>query len=231
MRTILILHIIGGAVGLLAGFTALGATKGSRSHRSSGRVFVYAMLVMALSGAAIAALTGVQTSVVMGLLTAYLVFTGVTAISPRPGGPRWALLAGAGLAALLAVALIDIGRRALTSPDGAIEGLPAPKAFMFATLATAASASDIRLVIRPRHDRRRRVARHLWRMCLALFIAAASFFLGQTQVLPAVLRAPALLAVPVLTPPFVMALWLWRIRRRPAPAETSTPHAAQVTLP
>lgn len=58
-------------------------------------MFVYAMLTMALSGAAVAAVTGVETSVVMGLLAAYLVFTGVTAISPRPGGLRWAWLAGA----------------------------------------------------------------------------------------------------------------------------------------
>lgn len=232
MRTILILHVVGGAVGLLAGFAALCTAKGSRSHRSSGRVFVYAMLTMALSGAAIAAVTGVETSVVMGLLAAYLVFTEVTAISPRPGGLRWAWLAGAGLASALTVALIDLGRRALTSPDGTIAGLPAPMAFIFAAVAAAASASDIRLVARPRHDRRRRVARHLWRMCLALFIAAASFFLGQTNVLPIALRAPALLAVPVLTPLLVMGLWLWRMRGRPVvPAETSTSHAAQAGQP
>lgn len=139
---------------------------------------------------------------------------------------------GRRLASALAVALIDIGRRALTSPDGTIEGLPAPMAFMFAAVAASASASDIRLVVRPRHGRRRRVARHLWRMCLALFIAAASFFLGQTNVLPTALRAPALLAVPVLTPLLVMGLWLWRMRGRPVvPAETSTSHAAQAGQP
>jgi hypothetical protein len=227
----LILHVTGGAVGLLSGFAALGTTKGSRSHRSSGRVFVYAMLAMALSGAGIAAVTGVETSVVMGLLTAYLVFTGVTAISPLPEGLRWTSLAGAGLASVLAVALIDIGRRALTSPEGDIEGLPAPMAFLFAAVAAAAGASDIRPATRPRHDRRRRVARHLWRMCLALFIAAASFFLGQTNVLPAPLRAPALLAVPVLAPLLVMAFWLWRSRRRPALAEAPSSHAVQVAQP
>ena len=33
-----------------------------------------------------------------------------------------------------------------------------------------------------------RITRHLWQMCVALFIAAASFFLGQAKVFPASVR-------------------------------------------
>ena len=77
----LLLHVAAGGLSLVAGFAALSTVKGSRPHRTIGRVFVYAMLTMGLTGAGIAAATGVETSVVMGMLAAYLVFTGFTAVA------------------------------------------------------------------------------------------------------------------------------------------------------
>jgi len=61
-----------------------------------------------------------------------------------------------------------------------------------------------------------RIARHLWRMCFALFIAATSFFLGQTQgspaqVFPEPLRQGAVLAIPVLLVLLLMFYWLARV--------------------
>ncbi|HEY8796026.1 MAG TPA: hypothetical protein VIM15_13895 [Gemmatimonadaceae bacterium] len=57
-----------------------------------------------------------------------------------------------------------------------------------------------------------RLARHLWRMCFALFIATMSFFLGQAKVIPKPIRIPALLALPVLAVLLTMLYWLWRVR-------------------
>ena len=61
-----------------------------------------------------------------------------------------------------------------------------------------------------------REGRHLWRMLFALYIAAASFFLGQADVLPEAIRIPALLAIPAFAPLLAMVYWLWRVlvRRR-----------------
>lgn len=214
MRTILLLHVAGGGLSLVAGFAALCTVKGSRPHRSIGTVFVYAMLTMALTGAFIAAVTGVETSVVMGLLAAYLVCTGLTTVSPFRSGRQWIGVAAPAVALALAIALANLGRRAVASPEGVIEGLPAPMAFVFAVVAVLAGVSDIRLLTGRQLRGGQRLARHLWRMCFALFIAAASFFLGQTKVIPPPLRNPVLLAAPVITPLLVMALWLWRNARR-----------------
>ena len=60
----------------------------------------------------------------------------------------------------------------------------------------------------------RRLSRHLWRMCFALFIASGSFFLGQAQLIPKPYRNFALLAIPAFAPLVAMAYWLWRVRRR-----------------
>jgi heme/copper-type cytochrome/quinol oxidase subunit 4 len=62
----------------------------------------------------------------------------------------------------------------------------------------------------------RRLVRHLWRMCFALFIATASFFLGQAKVFPQPIRIPALLALPVVAVLVTMLYWLWRVRTRRA---------------
>ena len=61
---------------------------------------------------------------------------------------------------------------------------------------------------------RRRIARHLWRMCFAMWIAAASFFWGPPRRVPELIRIPALQAVAVLVPIVVMLYWLWRVRTR-----------------
>jgi hypothetical protein len=51
-------------------------------------------------------------------------------------------------------------------------------------------------------------------MCFALFIASASFFLGQMQVLPAQLQVAWFVVPPVLAPLLVMGYWLWKTRWR-----------------
>lgn len=216
MRTILWLHVGGGGVALAAGYAALCTSKGSRNHRVSGRVFVYAMLAMSLSGAGIAAATGVDTSVVMGTLAAYLVVTGFTTVSPLGNYQSVVDLASGGVALILAATLSDLGRRALASPDGVVEGLPALMAFVFAAVAVMAGIADVRLFVKPSHRATRRLVRHLWRMSVALFIAAASFFLGQPAAIPQALRHPLLLAIPVLTPLVAMGFWMWRTRARQA---------------
>jgi hypothetical protein len=49
-------------------------------------------------------------------------------------------------------------------------------------------------------------------MCVALFFAAASFFLGQQKVMPAWMHGSPLLFVPALAPLVAMAGWLLRPR-------------------
>lgn len=177
-------------------------------------LFVYAMLTMGLTGAAIAALTGVYASVIMGVLTAYLVLTALTAVRPLPAAVRWLDKGAVAVAFALGVALVWAGFLALASPEGMMDGLPAPAAFVFGAVALLASASDVRVIRAGGVRGAARIARHLWRMCFALFIASMSFFFGQMDEIPEPLRIPVLLAPLVLAPLLVMAYWLWRVRVR-----------------
>src|SRR5438045_4379064 len=62
-----------------------------------------------------------------------------------------------------------------------------------------------------------RLARHLWRMCFALFIAAGSFFSVRARVakiLPEPFTTAPMRALPIVLLFGAMFYWLWRVRGR-----------------
>jgi hypothetical protein len=94
--------------------------------------------------------------------------------------------------------------------------------FIFGAVAMLAATGDIRMVRAGGIDGSRRTARHLWRMCFAMWVAAASFFWGPRGRVPEVVYIPALLPIPVLLPIVVMVYWLWRLRSTRRPGITAT---------
>ena len=215
MQATLAIHIVAGALALLFGYVALFATKGSRLHRKSGKLFVYAMLTMALGGFVVAAGRSVAPAINIpaALLTAYLVVTSLTTIRPPRSGAR-ALQIGALLVALgIGVSSFAFAFEAIAN-GGAREGMPAFPFFLFGTIALLASAGDLRLLRSGSPQGTARIARHLWRMCVALLIAALSFFIGQADAFPPALRIMPLLALPMLIVLGALFYWLWRVRLR-----------------
>jgi uncharacterized membrane protein len=207
------IHIIAGLLALVAGAIALYATKGSWLHRRSGLVFVAAMLVMSSLGAEMAAFGTKpnRVSVVAGLLTFYLVSTSLLAVRRTIDQAR-ALLIGFMLVALtISVFGFDIGIAGLNSASGQVDGLPAQPLLMFSTVALLGALLDARLLWAGNIEGAHRVARHLWRMTFALWIATTSFFLGQAKFFPAPLRKTALLAIPVVLVLVLMFYWLARV--------------------
>jgi hypothetical protein len=74
-----------------------------------------------------------------------------------------------------------------------------------------AAAGDLRMLMRGEISGTARLARHLWRMCFAWFIATGSFFLGQQQVIPPALRKQALLVPLAIMPLVLLIYWLMRL--------------------
>jgi uncharacterized membrane protein len=211
VRLILAPHIVAGGLGIVAGFVALWAAKGSRLHRKSGMIFVYAMLVLSSSGALMAMTWRPNTGNVMaGVLTFYLVLTAVLTV--RRSAP-W-LDVGAMLVGLAGgLSGIALGFDAIAR-GGIRQGIPAPVFFIFGAIGLLAITGDVRMIRSGGLRGGPRLARHLWRMCLGLLIAAASFFLGPPGRVPELIRIPALLPVPVVVPLLAMFYWLWRVRIR-----------------
>jgi len=89
-------------------------------------------------------------------------------------------------------------------------GYPPPLYFVFGSVALMAAAGDMRMIHLGSLQGRRRIVRHLWRMCFATFIATGSFFLGQAKVFPESIRIVPLLAIPAVAPVVLMLYWLAR---------------------
>ncbi|MDF2771995.1 MAG: hypothetical protein K0S86_1489 [Geminicoccaceae bacterium] len=118
------------------------------------------------------------------------------------------------LALGVGTASLALGFVTLASATGTMDGLPPFPFFMFGVTGLLASIGDMRVLRSGGVRGSARLVRHLWRMCWALWIAAASFFLGQADELPEAVRIPALLAIPVVIPVLAMLYWLWRVRVR-----------------
>lgn len=85
--------------------------------------------------------------------------------------------------------------------------------FFMSSVALLAGVGDIRMLMRCGVLGTKRIVRHLWRMCFALFIATGSFFLGQgSKVFPAFIIKSNVLFVPAILPLFLLIFWLSRVR-------------------
>jgi hypothetical protein len=202
------LHVFAGTVVLASGALALFVQKGGRLHGASGMAFVYAMLFLSSSGAVMAALKPQRVSVIAGALTFYLVTTALLTVRRRGAGSRWIELGALLVALALAIASLRLGFEAADAATGQIEGLPAASAFVLGAVAALAALGDLRMLTRG-IEGAQRIARHLWRMCFALLIAAASLFL--TRVGPEPLREGILPGIPVLLVLLIMVYWLRRV--------------------
>jgi uncharacterized membrane protein len=215
MTPLLPIHVAAASLALVTGVIALSAKKGGWLHRKSGVVFVYAMLAMSASALVAALIRGQVTNVIAALTTAYLVATGLLTV--RRGSValgRWdvGLMAGA---FLLGVTCLTAAIVAFASPSHTIFGFPFFPFLLFAVLSLSGAAGDLRVIRSGALRAGRRLARHLWRMCMGLFIAAASFFSIRARVaaiFPESLTTPLARAVPVILVLVAMVYWLWRLR-------------------
>jgi uncharacterized membrane protein len=209
--SLLPVHIIAGSIAIISGFVSVFAIKGLKLHRKSGMLFVYSMLVLALTGAAIATLKHQPASIIGGLLAFYLVTTAFLAVRPRDYWFRLIHVAAFAFGASVSAFAFKIGFDALQSATGTSQGVPAGMLFFFATIALLGALGDARMLVTGGLQGPQRIARHLWRMCFSLFIASGSFFLGQAKVIPKPIRILPLLAIPALLPLVLLLYWLARV--------------------
>ena len=209
-EAILVLHISGGTAGVLAGGVALLSEKGGKLHRAAGNVFFVSMLLMAGIGAGAAPFLPQRPSIVAGLLTFYLVATSWATVRRKEGMiGRFefiALVFVGGIIALSAFVRWQAGDRLV------IDHEPTASLYAFMSLSAVAAAGDLHVILRRGILGSARIARHLWRMCTAFLIAAASFFLGQPQIMPALLRGSPVLFLPEILILGSMVFWLIWIR-------------------
>ena len=213
---------------MLAGAVALAVRKGSRPHRLAGHAFFVSMLFMTAIGASVSPFLTAPDGgprwfdALAGTLAFYLVASGWATVRRRPGTTGRFEIAAFLFAALAAAAAAVLGAQAATSPGATLAGYGPEGYYFFAGLLALGAGFDLRLILRGGIAGTPRIARHVWRLGLALFIAAGAFFFGQQQVMPEFIRGSPLLSIPPFAVLGLMAFWLVRLRldrlRRRPPA-------------
>jgi hypothetical protein len=209
---ILLLHIASGTLGMLSGFVAVSLRKGSRRHGLAGDVFVISMMSLAATGVYLAALKHQPGNILGGTLTFYLVTTAWLTARRKDAGTG--IFDWGALLIVLAVTATEVtlGLEAAFSPTGLKYNYPPGPYFFLGSVALLATVGDVRMLVRGGISGTQRLARHLWRMCFALFIAAASIFLARQQIFPALLQRTGVLVFLSVLPLLLMIFWLLRVR-------------------
>jgi len=221
------IHIAAGGLAIVLGAVALFVKKGGTIHRRSGLLFVYAMLVMGTSASILGLRNGFTDGNVMGgLIAVYFVGTALTTV--RLASPWTRRINAAALTLALGLALVAMvgGVRDVNSHGVSPGGVPfrtiGVMSFVLAAVLLLAAIGDVRIMRIGLHRGGPRLARHLWRMCFALFIAAGSCFSIRTRVatvLPEPFTTGPMRALPILLLFGAMFYWLRRVRgRRTLPA-------------
>lgn len=222
---ILLVHICAGTLGLLSGAAAISFRKGSRPHVLAGRVFVVSMLTMAAGAAYLAVVRHQPNNLGGGILTFYLIGTAwLTARRPDGETSRldWVALL---IPLTLGILTWMSGAEKMRAPGPPEDGVPAGMHFFMGSVALLASIGDVRMLVGGGVFGTKRIARHLWRMCFGLFIAAGSFFLGPSNrplrllssvglgrhLSPAIFSTGLYLFLSVL-PLILLIFWLIRVR-------------------
>src|SRR6267143_422674 len=178
---ILIVHICGGTLGLLSGTAAMSFRKGSPRHVLAGRIFVASMLTMGALAAYLAITRHQPNNIGGGILTFYLI--GTAWLTARRKDGETSRLDWVALLIPLANGILSwmTGVKVLRSGHSSLDGVPVGMILFMGSVCLLAAAGDVRMLVRGGVFGAKRIARHLWRMCFGLLIAAGSFFFGGAK--------------------------------------------------
>ena len=215
-----VLHVGSGFVALVSGSIAVCARKGRLLHRRAGNVFFAAMLVMAAFAAYLAvAEPGQIFNVFIATFAGYLVTTAWMTVRRAAGAvggaERGALVVGLILFAPFGILAFQL---AAGLPPMFKTGLPFKGAVLIAIYAFTAvlgiaALGDAKIVLAGGISGAPRIARHLWRMCLGLTMAAGSAFTnGFARFLPGPYHVPLVFFLPQFVPLGLLIFWMIRVR-------------------
>lgn len=213
-----VLMTIHGIVGtgiVISGIIALISAKGGNTHRKSGIVFALALCAMAaviLATAFLASQLISTLGITFTALACYLVLTSwATVRAPSATLDQFSYVAPIVAGAIGMIALYW-GSMAALGYEEVDDDIPVAAYFVFSGLAFLSACGDIWTILKGGAVGAQRLARHLWRMCFALYLFTATLFTGPGSVVfPEQIRGAWVFLAPELSVLVLSLYWLTRV--------------------
>lgn len=190
-------HFLAGCISLAGLCVAFAAPKGALLHRAGGLIFVITMLALTSTGLWMSISREILFTVFLSLISFHCILSGWAAA----GNNKLAHIITRGSwasSSLIAIGAIWGGQIARAAPGKQLNDLPVGAFYFVAALSTLIFLQDLTYLLFHSNSQNKRITRHVWRMGFSAFLATGIFFFGNNHVLPDFLRAPIILATPVI---------------------------------
>lgn len=209
---LILIHIVSGALALLAGYAVILCKKGAVTHKYLGRAYVVSMLALGLSGTYIALVRGVPISILNGLVLCYFVLSALNIMWQPANRVNWLDKVLMVAALFLTFGFAWYAYQTTQVPSGELAGFGIMAFLVFGSVMAISTIADLRYIKLGGLAKNKRLIRHLWRMYFPLFMSTAAFFLGQAKLLPEALQRAEVLFTPVALVVCTALFWVMKVR-------------------
>ena len=206
-------HIGLGIISVLSGFVALFSKKGFSRHVKFGLVFVWAMIFSSVLGSLLGLINYSEFFITFcgGVLSFTLIVSSLLTLKRNKIKSLNFELSIAVINFFNLIILVVVGTTALSKYERVLFGFPAEDYFFLGGMAFICFVGDVAYFLKKKIQYHRKIARHLWRMCLGFFIAAGSAFTGPGKTaFPKSLQESSILSLPKIIIFVFMVFWLVR---------------------
>ncbi len=205
-RALLVFHICAGAIALVVAPGAMVTVKGGRWHRRWGKIYFWAMMVIAATGAVMSFLHPSFFLLMVAVFSFYLVFSGYRVLHRKKPGQRAALLDHAVALAMLFGGLCFVGYGVYGLQTSSFGVVP----IVFGAIALFLAGGDMVQFQRPPAEPRWWWFSHMRNMLAAYIATVTAFAVVNLKFLPPVTRW----LWPTLIGTIGIAVWTRHYRRK-----------------
>jgi uncharacterized membrane protein len=222
IRLTLWVHILAGTVALIVAPIALMTVKGGPTHRRWGKVYFWAMGVVAMTAVVVAYWRTIPFLMLTAVFSFYMALSGYRVLylkrpdlGQRPAALDWI---AAGITLVASVTLVT---RGITKPTPRFQEL-SKVAIVFGFIGLTLSGFDVLRFLRPPADKRAWWYKHMANMIGSYIAAVTAFSVVNLHSLPTTVRWlwPTAIGTPLIT------IWITYYKRRFAPKSGAVAPAA-----
>ncbi len=204
------IHITGGSIALITGYSALVVTRGGPRHRQLGRVYVWGMVAVALTALPMAIIKPNPFLFGVAVFSSYFLYSGRAAAVKRDG-----TISSLDYTAAFVLLITSVSALA-ASTYIKLNEIPYSETFLitgsvFALIGLVIAFVDLRRFRKGPINGRGRIIKHLTGMCAALIATTTAVAVTMSNVVPEIPKLVAWLGPTAVMVP-VIIYWVRQVR-------------------